>query len=385
MADSPTYGTGLADKLRVLIKDTAYQYPQLRVGVPAGGVITTATLEVVDDSISVFLNGTESLIDLSPESDDAETIEKLVPVLQDIHASLQVGLVGDGDPHHASLALQPIPPTNIYSTSVLLYTRKWSDADLQSAIDRAVERHNFRVPVSLSAPIWTGNYTAVTVPSNHHQFILTLAHIEVLKMMAQDVARRRNTDVSVSDWNTLISVLETSYNSDMLAYLESLDRRADTEVETEELGSGDVILGNLYREAGFYSARRSASRASGYGAQRTPGAVLPSPPTPTLTATALGSGAVKLSWSRNRDTSFGKYELWRGTTASVSNESDFAQPSGSLVATGEKIRTEASQHQVIWVDGALAPLPAGTYYYRLYTFNRNNLFSGSSVVSVSVT
>jgi hypothetical protein len=38
----------------------------------------------------------------------------------------------------------------------------------------------------------------------------------------------------------------------------------------------------------------------------------------------------------------------------------------------------------LWIDGGTAPLPPGTYYYRLYVYNHNGEWASSDVISVVV-
>lgn len=383
MSDSPVYGTLLRDRLRKLIKDTSYEYPQLDIRV-VSGAYASATVEVLDDSLVLTRDASTSTLSFGTYP----TIELLLAPLRAI-ADVTVRLVGDGDPNHVTQGLQVIPPTNCLNRTVMLYSRRWSDSELDYLIDLAVQRHNLSIPID-GLTGWTGNYTSADVPTNHQQMVLTLAQIEVLKAKIQDSLKRRGTDMSSTDFTQLIGALETQYSADLARYREWLRDRVPTLEESASLDAGQIIVGTQLRETGFYQSRAASahltSRSGWIGrSRRVPSAAVPAPTAPVLSATQISAGVVKLTWTENRELSFDKYELWRGTSADLSNESEYAQPSGSIPATGTKIRTEVASHRPLWVDGATTALTADTYYYRVYAFNRNGRYASSNIVSVTVT
>ena len=383
MADSPTYGATLTDELRKIIKDTAWVFGQMELQAIAG---TSALVEVTDDTLITTTAGAGAPVAQHLHFSDAanSTIEGLIAVLK--AASYDAEALEDADPHHATTDLRIMGPTNCLNTKVILYTRRFSDAELDACVLRAVQRHNLSVPIDPALP-FTGVYTPATVPAAHQQFILLLAQIEVLKVQVMDGVKRRGTDFTVEQFGALSNALETEYDRTLQRYLAR--RNVLTPEQAEDIGAGIIVQGTITRQAARYpsnSALWPYETSELAGNRRTvPGAASQPLATPTLTGEALGAGKVKLTWTRNRSTEFEKYELWRNTSATVSNISDVVRPAGAIDAQGERIRTETIQSQCIWVDGATDALAAGDYWYILYVFNNNGDQTGSAVVKVTVT
>lgn len=398
MADSPTYGVTLTDKLRTIIKDTAWTFGQMELQSLTGA---SALVEVTDDTLITTTTGTGA--PASQQLHFAEeanaTIEQLASVLN--AAGYIAVLLEDADPHHATTDLRVIGPTDCFTAKVILSTRRFSDAELDACVLRAVQRHNVSVPIDPVLP-FLGTYTAATVPVAHHQFVLLLAQIEVLKVQVMDGVKRRGTDFSVESFSALANALETEYDRTLQRYLTR--RNVLTPEQSDVIGAGEIVQGVITREAARYPSNSAlwpfSMGDSFLGRRIVPGSQSLAPAVPTLIATALGLGLVKLTWTRNRDTMFDHYEIWRNTTSEVgsivSNISDLVRPAGAIAAQGEKIRTEAIQVQCIWVDGAMTPLDAAlapvlpaitkvaNYWYILYVFNKNGDQSESGIVPVIV-
>lgn len=385
MPNSPTYGSELLDSLRRIIRDTSYQDIQFeaQVGSPA----SAATVEVQDNTLSFDCTGVSDLdIDLTDSLYD--TIEKVVNYINSSGTGYFAELLADSDPAHDSTDLKVMIPTVCLNKKVQFKTRRWSDAELGAAVDRAVSRHNMNVPRDPTMG-FTANYTSLNVPEDHKQFVLLLAQIEVYNSMIQLGIKRRGLDMKAEDFVAIVKTLEDRYSNDLKRWMEIRKNQVVDPDDLEDLGSGDVVLGFAVR-----NSLRTGTAVPQAGAKL--------PRSVSLSATALGSGKVKLEWSRNRDDRFWMYEIWRGDTSDVSNFSEFVTPAGSVDATGTKIRTETRQWATNFVDGVTeGALTPGTYYYIIYVFapaigtsesryNYSNAyqkmdFAASEVVQVTVT
>lgn len=363
MPNSPVYEGGLRDKLRRLIKDTAWTYPQFTFQVTGG---TACTVEVTDNHFITVGTGVPS-VDFVLTNTGYETIELLVSALRNADATYQVTLIEDGNPNHVSNDLGLIGPTDCFAQSVVFRTRRWSDEEFDDVLQNAIDRHAIVLPPDKYYN-WQPPYTVATVPANHHYLILLLAQIEVLKMQMADSTRRRGLELQPEQFVTLKQALEDEYRNS----IESLTRRnAERHPEdTEDLGSGNIIQGQFYRrKPGEFFVM---------------GANAPYPLPTTVDAEALGSGKTLLRWKPSIQQEFYKYEIWRGTTVAVSNEHLYVRPQGSVTATGELVKTIWDRNSTRWVDGVENTVTPGAYYYRIYTFNRGGLYSGSAPIPVTV-
>jgi len=383
VADSPTYGAGILDELRRILKDTAYEYPQFSMEC-TDGAASSAIVEVTDSTlVTTITGGTTSNLSISLTNANYATIEKLVNYIN-TQSNYSATMIGDGDPNHASSDLQIMPPSSIKVTNVIFRSRRWADSELSNAVDRAVSRHNLSIPNELGLN-YAGNYTAANLPKEHWYFVLLLSQIEAIKILIQDSSKRRGIDLNVTDAIAIKVALESEYTDQLNRFL-ARSNALLTEDDTKDLGSGDVLIGHSYRESlrtgNDWSVNGyrypSGPHTVGYG-------ISPKPSTETLTVKPLGSGKVQVTWTRNRDTSFWKYELWRSTDSDVSNIADTVQPAGAIESDAVKVRTEYWQEKSNWIDGAATALDVGTYYYTLYVFNRNSEQTQSNVVKVVVT
>jgi len=364
--NSPKYGEAILDELRRVIKDTSYESGQFELQGPAGSLVEVSDGHLIASGPAAFD------YDLAAGGEHG-TIEQLVLAIQTEHSSFTAKLIEDGDPNHDSTDIRMMPPVAISSAPFLFKTRRWSDSELSTAVDRAVGRHNLSVPIDPTLG-YEGPHTAATIPKDHEYFIILLSQIELMKMLVQDAIKRRGTDLSAGDYSTIKASLEDEYNAALTRYLASRTGALPTEA-TEDMGSGDIIIGHSYREPLHSPAHGRWVRDM----------IAPEPPMVQLMATTLPGGRVQLRWEPSRYISFWKYELWRNTSPIVSNISDYVQPRGSIPAQGVKIREEFQQGVYQWVDGYTnGPLPTGTYYYRLYLFDRNGKTSEGTIIPALV-
>jgi hypothetical protein len=251
----------------------------------------------------------------------------------------------------------------------LFKTRRWSDSEIREALERAIARHTLSVePDSFYG--WQPPYTVESVPTTHHYLILLLAQIEMLKLQLQDTQQRRGIDLQPEQFVTLKQALEDEYRST----LDLMVRRRPvlTEETAQDLGTGDFLMGQYFR-------RRAGDTISP--------SVHSVPPLATqMEITALGSGKAQLKWKPSTESNFLRYEIWRSnTTAEMNIDHLFVKPAGSLTANCVLVFTEYDRNATNLIDGYSTALTAGTYWYRIYTYNRNGQYTGCDVHSVVVT
>lgn len=132
------------------------------------------------------------------------------------------------------------------------------------------------------------------------------------------------------------------------------------EVDYQVPGGAEVedglIVGNFTDAAGNIATPVSATRVT-----------VRKPPKPVeLIQVAANPGAItglNLFWSRNFDTDFANYRIYRSLTASVGLDS-------------ELITIIQDQNTITYVDTSI--VLDTTYYYRVYVFDNTGLFSGSN-------
>ncbi|MEW5923139.1 MAG: fibronectin type III domain-containing protein [Candidatus Zixiibacteriota bacterium] len=91
------------------------------------------------------------------------------------------------------------------------------------------------------------------------------------------------------------------------------------------------------------------------------------PPSPvTMYAVAESSSSIRLSWSQSVDDDFSAYQIYRGLSAAVSNNSDPV-----AVITGRTTRSYKDEN----LDESTQ------YFYRIYVYDNTGLFAASTVVS----
>jgi len=92
-------------------------------------------------------------------------------------------------------------------------------------------------------------------------------------------------------------------------------------------------------------------------------------PTPVVldSVSAVGPDRLTLTWSRNNDTDFKEYRVYRSTTPGVTESSN-------LIAT-------IDEREVTYYDDTGINTSATTYYYRIFVYDRGGKFSRSNEVS----
>jgi hypothetical protein len=96
--------------------------------------------------------------------------------------------------------------------------------------------------------------------------------------------------------------------------------------------------------------------------------VLDDGPEAVVISALLDSPDVELAWTPLYDETFSRYEIHRGTDLAM--------------RTGSRLDFITDNHTVEYVD---EDVPSGTYYYRIKTCDRNELYSYSNTVRIVVT
>lgn len=354
MANSPSNDGGLLNEFRRRIGDTAYTYTQCEISCDDASA-TIALLQVSDSHLITTLANAAEAIALTLDLHDVAygTIERLVHYINS-QAGYAARVASDGEGIHVSADFEVIAPKDILRRYVQLKTRRWSDAELEDFLLRAVSK--------LSRDT-NKRFDIVTLPSQMRDLLFLLGTLGVYWDQINNATKRRGLDLSVDDFRTLHGAITDEYERSLKSYLAQQEI-----IESEELedtgGSGDIILGTQYRR----------NLRTG---RLTPSALSPYPPAATIAAAFIGGGKVQVNWTPVRISNFNHFELWRGTTPELNNLSEVARPLGSIAATGVKLTLEYAPERTLWVDGGTSPLPPGTYFYRLYTYNHNGQYTSS--------
>lgn len=354
MSNSPHSDGGLLNEFRRRIGDTAYTYVQCEISCD-DETATVATLEVTDSHLITTVADSDSATALNLDLQQPEygTIERLVHYINGLDG-YAARVASDGEGIHVSDDLEIIAPKDILRRFVQLKSRRWSDSELEDFLLRAISK--------LSRDT-NKKFDIVTMPSKMRDMLFLLATLGVYWDQINNATKRRGLDLSVDEFRSLHQAILDEYERALKSYLAQ-----QAEAESEELeetgGSGDIILGTQYRR----------NLRTG---RLTPSALSPFPPAATLSAGFIGGGKIQVVWTPVRMFNFHHYELWRGTTADLSNLSEVSRPVGAIAPTGVKITSEYAPERTLWVDGGTSPLPPGTYYYRLYTYNNNGQYMSS--------
>jgi hypothetical protein len=363
MVDSPNSSAGILDEFRRQIGDTTYSYVQCEISCDDPSA-TTALVEVTDNQlITTIAGGSAASLSLDLLDPDYGTIEKLVAEIR-ARSLYSARLASDGEGTHHSSDLEVIAPKDIRGRFVQLRSRRWSDAELLDLLRMALTKLGRDLGKT---------YDVVTVPSNVKDMLFLLATMGMYWDQINNATKRRGLDLRVDDFRTLHQALLDEYERSLRAYKASQPTPVNplTPEQLDEMEAGEVIVGTQYRR----------SLRTG---RMTPSTVAPFPAQEIIQATFIGGGKIRLDWSRSRAQGFIHYELWRGTTQDVSNQSEISLPLGALPVNGTKIATVVRPERTLWVDGGTSPLPPGTYYYRLYVYNVNGQWSASEITSAVV-
>jgi len=363
MADSPNATGGMLDEFRRQIGDTSPTYVQCEV-VCDDPLATKALVEVTDsDIVFTVEGGTATGFELDLTQPATDTIEKLCATIR-THEKFSASVASDGEGVHASSDLEIIPPKDCLRRKVQLRSRRWSDSELETILSAALIKLNRDTGL---------NYTLLNVPSKLKDLLFLLGTIGQYWDQINNATKRRAVDFRVEDFRTLHQSLLDEYDRAIKAYKDVQPPAIGTltQEQIDEMTSGEVIIGTQYRR--------------NLRTQRiTPSIALPFPAAETILATVVGGGKIRLDWSRSHSPAFHHYEVWRGTTADVSNISEISRPVGALPVTGTKIAMVPVVERTLWVDGGTSPLPPGTYYYRLYVYDVNGNWSASDIVTGTV-
>jgi hypothetical protein len=359
MPDSPNLSDGIVGEFRRKIGDTVYNFAQFTFQCK-DPVSSVALVEISDNNLLTDItagSAAELNIDLSDPAVD--TIEKLVAHIN-AQSQYRAALLADGDALHPSTDLEIIPPKDCLRKDVQLKTRRWGDAELLLFLQEALSTHSRNTGLQMDITHY---------PSSHKDFILLLAQVAMYWDQINNATKRRGLDLRVDDFRSLHEALLSQYERMIAAWKAQLETTTTDPTLVE--GAGDVILGTQYRR-NLRTGRLS------------PSAVSPYPTASTIIGIDIGGGKVRLDWGRSRIANFSHYEVWRDTVDAVSNISEIARPSGAVPSTSVKVRKEYDIERILWIDGGTAPLPPGTYYYRLYVYNHNGEWASSDVISVVV-
>lgn len=362
MANSPNSGGTLIDEFRRQIGDTVFNYVQLDVTCQDTGA-TQALIEVSDNHLITVINGgTANSLDIDLEAFETATIERLVQAING-EADYIAHVTGDGEGTHAANDLEIIAPKDILRRAVQLKSRRWSDGELEDILTNAAQK--------LGRDL-TKNYTLTTIPSKVKDLLFLLGMIGMYWDQINNATKRRGLDLRVDDFRTLHQAALDEYERSLKAFLAAEPPVTLTPEQLDDMGAGDIIVGSQYRR----------NLRTG---RMTPSVVSPFPSPVDLMASFIGGAKIRLDWSRSRTSMFHHYEVWRGTTAGVNNQSEISRPLGALPTTGVKIAIVNDVEHKLWVDGGTSPLPPGTYYYRLYVYNVNGEWAASEVANATVT
>lgn len=359
---------GLTDALRSILKDTNFLSRQFDLQIMSG---TTGLVSVINGALTITATAGAPSFSFSTYT----TIAQLVDAINASSNTFKATLVQDADPDHDTTDIPLMPPVDALLKPVVFSTRMWSDDELTGILERAVNRHNMSIPTDATLK-FRGSYSLTNLPSEHEYFVLLLGQIEALKVQIQSSVKRKGLDLSVTDFVALKASLEKEYADQLKLFFAR--RVTLTAADVKDIGSGDIVEGQTYRQS-LHTSRRYP-----FGPRIVPSAMAPRPVGVHLMVTALGSGKALLKWGYNRDPTFYRYEVWRGVTSAVSDISEIANPQ-VITPTGIRVATLYYRNQTLWIDGAATPITPGVYYYVVYVFNTNNDDTPSNVAVVTVT
>lgn len=361
----------LIDKLRRRIKDDRPIKKAMNVAV-SNDSVQSAIAEVVDGHFVVQVSGGSSpSIDLSLSDPRYATVGRLAQALSRMNG-YTVSMDEDAEHQHMSLDIAPVAPVDIGPgrSSIELRHHLFSESELDEVIEQAIQRHN-------------PSFTEATLPDTEHAFVLLLAHAEICRRQAYDVAKRAGLDTPATDLLALARNLEDTYLSDV----ERLSRAliSPQEATPNTMGPGDIVVGTSFRSS-LRSGRRSP-----FAAQSGPVAPILIEPD----AMDVEDEIVTVRWVRNADNDFHSYELWMDTVPDIS-----ATPGHRPVVYGrptfyhyEEARAGTS-NRVMQVAGAsirgqgvrsfqVRELePEVTYYFKLFVTDGEGGVAGSGVMSI---
>ncbi len=348
---------------------------------------SSCLLEVSNGNLrTTVLGGSSNAVDLVVNlTTGYPTVGKLLDFLKSTYpAQYNVQAMQAVVEGHATIDLELMTNVDIARQPATIRTHRFSDIELEMLLRHGCYRHN-------------PTYTVESLPTNEEYFVLTLAHIEGLRMQATDATKRRGLESDVQSLIALADAYERGYQADIKRIGKGIGPVKPP--DEDSLGAGDVVLGEVSRLS-LRSGAMGPGRAN-VGPQ--PIKIFDIDPL-DVTDFAIG-----VRWQRSRHDHPYTIELWRDTQPNVrrsSNPSTNPTTSvrvwdsrahytsravdswGTVDAVGELVTT--------FFDGMIIPeasqpfptefpaLEPGTaYYYRLYLCDVNGEYSKSEVVSAS--
>lgn len=342
---------------------------------------TDCLLDIANNFLrTTVVNGAADAVDLvvSLVQTPTDTIGGLAEYIQSTYPKQYRVVMAEGASEgHSSADIESARGLQMLRTGVTLRTRRFSDKELTQFLEIGCRRHN-------------PNYRPENVPSNEAQLVLTLAHVEGLRVQATDAAKRRGLD---SDVNTLMSIansLEQSYQSDVRRLAKAI---LPLRTEVDAVRDGDVVIGDLSRLS-FRTGRMGPGFAN----------VGPQPvKVYDFHDRDVEDHSLTLRWRRSSESYLYTVEVWRDTQPDVRRAVREVGTSADLVWSSRK---DARRERDGWgtsdavkelvtsyIDGMHMPPadqpfpdatglePDVTYYYRIYVVDRNGEWAASDVVS----
>lgn len=284
--------TTLLDELRQRIKDVRYNVRAFGLAVSDSSA-TSALAQITNGHLLVtVLGGTAPSIDFDLTNPRYDTVGKLYEVLSRING-YAINLDEDAELDHPAVDLFPINPVNVQTNGIDLRHRLFADSEIEMVLNQAIQRHN-------------PTFSITTLPSTEHVFVLALAHANVLRIQAQDAAKRKGLDQTVSDLLEIASSYEKSYKDDVTRLARAIV--SPKESPQGDMREGDIVIGHLYRSAGRT------------GFMSPLGQNLPPSAADIFDAdwfTDIEDTNIRCKWARNRDFDFYSMELWMDTRPQV--------------------------------------------------------------------
>lgn len=310
----------LIAKLRQRIKDTRYSRSAVEFAV-TDSAVTQAIAEVTAGHLVVNTSGGDTPdIDLNLSDPKFATIGRLAQAIDRINGYRAV-LDEDAEVEHPSLDIEPFGPTEITGTGLDLRHRLFSESELESVLQMAVQRHN-------------PSFSIHTLPPTEEIFVLQLAQAEVCRIQAYDTTKRRGLD---TDSDALLKVarsLEEAYRDDTRRLKRAL--ASPKEATPNTMDQGDFVLGRLYKR----------SLRTGFMAPMS--ANLPPDAAVLLEPDVRDEEDenIRFRWQRNKDYDFYSYELWLDTRPDVIRVREglvFTSVPFSETPTGDQLRQGAER------------------------------------------
>ena len=386
-----TISTSMLAEFRRKIQDTRYSRRVMTVSV-SDETVSTATLEITAGRLTTsIIGGSAAEVSVLLTSSAYDTVEKLFQLFSRT-GGYSVQMDEDVSREHLSIDIEPVGLSSIKGTGIDLVTHLFSDAELEEILKNAVLRHNPGMSID-------------NLPEQERVFVFPLAQANVARIQAQDAAKRKGLDSSVSDLIALADSFENQYREDSRRHSRVI--QPAREANPNLVAEGDVVLGKLQRRSLRTGFQAPISQT-----------IDPDPPVLLVPDEhMIEDDNVQVVWQRNRNVDFYSYELWMdtrpdvvrshagelafgGATSTFPNTptgqgflSDGAgrQTTSKMVfrAFGSESRTSRGSFAVsvqefgqLLRSFAVPELESDTeYFFRLYVSTINYTVSGSNIVS----